>query len=263
MLFKAKSLLTIDQLNDFEIEHDNGYVVGWLVGKAIVEVGATFEEENILGWWTNVDMSTLTPANDVDMSVGVVEEVLRNVVSLDPIVAENDGFEPSIDELSLLNNIVEQEPIVAVDNDEPEPSIDELSSLNDIVVEEPIVAVDKAEFLGMDMSTTPDRTVVSTMPYLVKEGLVTLGSGSKKSFITVEPTVIATSKEALEAFEKYKNVDTIPMGTKLMHVQPHVEILTFIQEKARLALEGDNVDEAIYGLEDILQLVDEKLKGVE
>lgn len=263
MLYKAKSLLTIDQLNDFEIEHDNGYVVGWLVGKAIVEVGTRFEDESILGWWTNVDMSTLTRVSDVNMSVGGVEEVLRNVVSLDPIVAENDGFEPSIDELSILNDIVAQEPIFAVENDGFEPSIDELSSLNDIVAQEPIVAVDKAEFLGMDMSTTPDRTVVSTMPYLVKEGSVTLGSGSKKSFITVEPTVIATSKEALEAFEKYQTVDMVPMGTKLMHVSAYKEVLELIKEKARLALEGDNVDEAIYGLEDILQLVDEKLKGIE
>lgn len=213
MLYKAKSLLTIDQLNDFGIEHDNGYVVGWLVGEAIVKVGTRFEEERILGWWTNVDISTLTP-----------------------IAATEEPFEPSEEELMMLHDVVTQEPIVAVDEE---------------------------DILGMDISTTPDRTVVSTMPYLVKEGSVTLGSGSKKSFITVEPTVIATSKEALEAFEKYQTVDTVPVGTKLMYVQPHVEILTFIQEKARLALEGDNVDEAIYGLEDILQLVDEKLKGIE
>lgn len=62
MKFTAKAVMSVEELNANEIEHENGWVTGWLVGDLIVGDVQDAEEGWIApNYWVKVDKNTVSP----------------------------------------------------------------------------------------------------------------------------------------------------------------------------------------------------------
>lgn len=62
MKYRAKAVMSIEELNFNGIEHENGWVTGWLIEDLITGDVSEVEDGSITpDWWTKVDKATISP----------------------------------------------------------------------------------------------------------------------------------------------------------------------------------------------------------